>query len=208
MFLRCTQRWKDGKPHRYWSMVENRRASTGQVVQRQVLYLGEIQDSQKAGWCQSIEVLEASSGPWRPVALFPEDRAAPELAHEVVHIRLEQLQVQRPRQWGGCWLSIELWQPLQLDEFWRERLRVSREGTDWLEILQILVIYRFLSPGSEWRLHREWYTRSAIGELLGRSGEALAVQPLYRCLDKLLVHKQALFGFLTERWRDLFHGGL
>jgi hypothetical protein len=207
MFLRCTQRWKDGKQHRYWSIVENRRAADGRVVQRQVLYLGEINDSQKAAWCQSIEVLESSSGQWRQVALFPEDREAPELAHEVVHIRLDQLQVQRPRQWGGCWLSCELWRQLQLDEFWRERLPISREGTDWLEILKILVIYRFLSPGSEWRLHREWYARSAIGDLLGRSGEALALQPLYRCLDKLVVHKKALFGFLTERWRDLFHVG-
>ena len=207
MFLRCTQRWKDGKQHGYWSLVENRRAADGRVVQRQVLYLGEINDSQQAAWCQSIEVLESSSGRWQQVALFPEDREAPELAHEVVHIRLDQLQVQRPRQWGGCWLSCELWQQLQLDEFWRERLPISREGTDWLEILKILVIYRFLSPGSEWRLHREWYARSAIGDLLGRSGEALALQPLYRCLDKLLVHKKALFGFLTERWRDLFHVG-
>lgn len=207
MFLRCTQRWKDGKAHRYWSIVENRRAADRRVVQRQVLYLGEINDSQKAAWCQSIEVLEASSGHWRQVALFPADRDAPELAHEVVHIRLDQLRVQRPRQWGGCWLSFELWQQLQLDEFWRKRLAVSREGTDWLEILKILVIYRFLSPGSEWRLHREWYGRSAMGDLLGRSGEAIALQSLYRCLDKLLVHKKALFAFLTERWRDLFHVG-
>ena len=177
MFLRCTQRWKDGKAHRYWSIVENRRATDRRVVQRQVLYLGEINDSQKAAWCQSIAVLEASSGQWRQVALFPEDREAPELAQEVVHIRLDQLRVQRPRQWGGCWLSFELWRQLQLDEFWRERLPVSREGTDWLENLKILVIYRLLSPGSEWRLHRESYARSAIGDLLGRSGEPSLCSP-------------------------------
>ena len=207
MFLRCTPRWKDGKQHRYWSIVENQRAADGRVVQRQVLYLGEINDSQKAAWCQSIEVLECSSGQWRQVALFPEDREAPELAHEVVHIRLDQLQVQRPRQWGGCWLSAELWQQLRLAEFWCERLPMSREGTDWLEILKILVCYRLIDPGSEWRLHRDWYARSALGDLLGRSGEAIALQSLYRCLDKLLAHKQALFSFLTERWRDLFHIG-
>jgi transposase len=207
MFLRCTGRWKDGKQHRYWSIVESQRAADGRVVQRQVLYLGEINDSQKAAWCQSIEVLECSSGQWRQVALFPEDREAPELAHEVVHIRLDQLQVQRPRQWGGCWLSGELWQQLRLDEFWRERLPMSREGTDWLEILKILVCYRLIDPGSEWRLHRDWYGRSAMGDLLGRSGEAIALQSLYRCLDKLLAHKQALFSFLSERWRDLFHVG-
>lgn len=204
MFLRCTRRVKDGKEHRYWSIVENRRGSSRRVVQRQVLYLGEINDSQKAAWCRCIEVFEAPQGGWRQVVLFPEDRAAPELAHEAVHVRLKELQVERPRQWGGCWLCGELWQQLRLDEFWRERLGVSREGTDWLEVLKTLVSYRLISPGSEWRLHREWYQRSAMGDLLGRSGEAIELQSLYRCQDKLLAHKADLFSFLRERWQDLF----
>jgi transposase len=207
MFLRSTQRLKDGKPHRYWSIVENRRGADRRVIQRQVLYLGEINDSQKAAWCRSIEVFEAASGQGRQVALFPEDRKAPELAQEVVHLRLDQLQVKRPRQWGACWLACELWQQLKLEEFWRERLWPSREGTDWLEILKILVSYRLIDPGSEWRLHREWYPRSAMGDLLGRSGEAIELHSLYRCLDKVLAHKQSLFRFLTEQWRDLFQAG-
>jgi transposase len=207
MFLRYTQRIKDGKEHRYWSIVENRRGANGRVIQRQVLYLGEINDSQKAAWCRSIEVFESGSGQSRQVALFPEDREAPELEQEIVHIRLNQLQVKRPRQWGGCWLACELWQQLRLDEFWREKLRPSREGTDWLDILKTLVSYRLIDPGSEWRLHREWYHRSAMGDLLGRTGEAIELHSLYRCLDKLLEHKQGLFSFLTERWRDLFQAG-
>jgi hypothetical protein len=205
MFLRCTRRIKDGKQHRYWSIVENRRCASGRVAQRQVLYLGEINDSQKAAWCRCIEVFEAPAGEWRQVVLFPEDRAAPELAHEAVHVRLDELEVERPRQWGGCWLCGELWQQLKLDEFWRERLGVSREGTDWLDVLKTLVSYRLISPGSEWRLHREWYQRSAMGDLLGRSGEAIELQSLYRCQDKLLAHQAALFSFLRERWQDLFH---
>lgn len=204
MFLRCTRRVKDGKEHRYWSIVENRRGSSRRVVQRQVLYLGEINDSQKAAWCRCIEVFEAPQGGWHQVVLFPEDRAAPELAHEAVHVRLKELQVERARQWGGCWLCGELWQQLKLDEFWRERLGVSREGTDWLDVLKTLVNYRLISPGSEWRLHREWYQRSAMGDLLGRSGEAIELQSLYRCQDKLLAHKADLFSFLRERWQDLF----
>jgi transposase len=204
MFLRCTLRVKDGKEHRYWSIVENRRGSSRQVIQRQVLYLGEINDSQKAAWCRCIEVFEEPGGEWRQVALFPEDRAAPELAHEVVHVRLGELKVERPRQWGACWLSGELWQQLQLDDFWRERLGVSRGGTDWLEVLKTLVSYRLISPGSEWWLHREWYLRSAMADLLGRSGEAIELQSLYRCQDKLLVHKTDLFSYLNERWQDLF----
>src|SRR5438046_3637946 len=92
----------------YWSIVENRRGSSQRVVQRQVLYLGEINDSQKTAWCRCIEVFEEPRGEWHQVVLFPEDRQAPELAHEVVHVRLSELQVKRPRQWGACWLSGEL----------------------------------------------------------------------------------------------------
>jgi transposase len=204
MFLRCTVRVKDGKEHNYWSIVENRRGSSGQVIQRQVLYLGEINGSQKAAWCRCIEVFEESRGQSCQVALFPEDRPAPELAQEVVHVRLNELQVKRPRQWGACWLSGELWQQLQLDGFWRERLGVSREGTDWLDVLKTLVSYRLIDPGSEWRLHREWYLRSAMADLLGRSGEAIELQSLYRCQDKLLAHKSDLFSYLQRRWQDLF----
>src|SRR6266702_2491641 len=189
----------------YWSIVENRRGSSQRVVQRQVLYLGEINDSQKTAWCRCIEVFEEPRGEWHQVVLFPEDRQAPELAHEVVHVRLSELQVKRPRQWGACWLSGELRQQLQLDDFWRERLGVSREGTDWLDVLKTLVSYRLISPGSEWRLHREWYLHSAMADLLGRSGEAMELQSLYRCQDKLLAHKAALFSFLRERWQELFH---
>jgi len=207
MFLRYTQRKKDGKLHRYWSIVENRRGEGRRVLQRQVLYLGEINDSQKAAWCRSIEVFESGTGHWRQVALFPEDREAPELAHEVVHVRLDQLQLRRPRQWGACWLACELWQQLGLDDFWREKLRPSREGTDWLDVLKILVSYRLINPGSEWRLHREWFHRSAMRDLLGRTGDALELQSLYRCLDRLLEHKRGLFSFLTERWRNLFEAG-
>jgi len=207
MFLRYTQRKKDGKLHRYWSIVENHRGEGRRVVQRQVLYLGEINDSQEAAWCRSIEVFESGTGHWRQVALFPEDREAPELAHEVVHVCLDQLQLRRPRQWGACWLASELWRQLRLDDFWRERLRPSREGTDWLDVLKILVSYRLIDPGSEWRLHREWYHRSAMPDLLGRTGDTVELQSLYRCLDKLLEHKRDLFSFLTERWRDLFEAG-
>jgi len=207
MFLRSTPRKKNGKEHRYFSIAENRRGPGGRVIQRQVLYLGEINDSQKAAWCRSIEVFECDTGQCRQVALFPEDREAPELAHEVVHVRLDQLQVRRPRQWGGCWLACELWQQLRLDEFWRDRLAVSREGTDWLDVLKVLVTYRLVDPGSEWRLHRQWYDDSAMSDLLGRAGQSIELQSLYRCLDKLLAHREPLFRFLTERWRDLFHAG-
>ena len=204
VFLRCTRRVKDGKEHRYWSIVENRRGVSQRVVQRQVLYLGEINDSQKAAWCRCIEVFDEPGGQWHQVMLFSEDREAPDLAQEAVHVRLYELKVLRPRQWGACWLSSVLWEQLRLDDFWRGRLGVSREGTDWLDILKTLVSYRLISPGSEWRLHREWYLRSGMADLLGRQGEAIELQSLYRCQDKLLAHKQDLSSYLQKRWQDLF----
>ena len=107
MFLRAKKRYKDGKEHRYWSVVENRRLPNGKVNQRQVLYLGEINDSQKKGWCKAIEVLDAKNNRATQLALFPDDREAPELDCETVQIKLSDLSLQRPRQWGCCWLAGE-----------------------------------------------------------------------------------------------------
>ena len=168
MFLRATIRKKDGKDHTYYSVAENKRLSDGRVVQRHVLYLGEINSSQQLAWRKSIEVLdeERPHAP-RTIALFPEDRYESVVDDEdVVRLRLWQLRLERPRHWGGCWLAIELWRQLGLDAFWAARLPPSRKGTLWDEVLLILVVYRLLSPGSEWRLHREWYGRSALPDLL------------------------------------------
>jgi len=205
MFLRATTRKKDGKLHRYFSVVENTRVHDGRVVQRHVLYLGEINSTQELAWRKSIEVLdEAHEGP-RTLALFPEDRCEEMAADEsIVRLRLSQMRLERPRQWGGCWLALQLWRELELDEFWLERLLPSRKGTRWAEVLQILVVYRLLSPGSEWRLHREWYGRSALPDLLGLE-RVIDNHALYDCHDLLLEHKTALFDHLVGRWRDLFN---
>src|SRR5206468_4586610 len=116
MFLRCKVRRKDGKQHRYWSVVENTRTARGRVVQRHVLYLGEINDTQELAWRRSIEVLEEGAAQPRTLSLFPEDRGAGVLADaSIVHVKLSQLQLRRPRQWGACWLALLLWRELQLD---------------------------------------------------------------------------------------------
>lgn len=204
MFLRHKLRRKDGKEHRYWSIVENRRVSGGRTVQRHVLYLGEINDSQRAAWCQTIEAFDESGRDRKQIALFPEDRAAPALDCDVMHVRLDGLRLRRPRQWGGCWLACHLWAQLQLDDFWSPHLPPSREGTRWLNVLKTLVTYRLIDPGSEWRLHRHWYEHSAMGDLLGEDFALVQKDTLYRCLDKLLVHKSGLFSFLQQRWKTLF----
>ncbi len=204
MFLRHKIRRKDGKEHRYWSIVENRRVGGGRTVQRHVLYLGEINDSQRAAWCRTIEAFDEGGQHARPIALFPEDRAAPPLDCDVVHVRLSGMRLRRPRQWGACWLACHLWEQLQLDEFWAGRLAASREGTRWFNVLKTLVSYRLIDPGSEWRLHRQWYEQTALGDLLGEDFGLVSKDNLYRCLDKLLAHKTELFGFLQQRWKALF----
>lgn len=206
MFLRSTPRKKDGKEHRYWSIVENARVAGGRVVQRHVLYLGEINSSQEAAWRKGIEVFEDGAMAPRTLALFPEDRCAIESADaSIIRLRLSQLRLCRPRQWGACWLVLTLWRELGLDRFWSERLPCSRKGTRWDQVLFVLVAYRWISPGSEWRLHREWFDRTALPDLLGIDRTAADIHTLYECHDRLLEHKTALFDHLVGRWRDLFN---
>ena len=206
MFLRQTRRKKDGKTHVYWNIVENRRLDDGRVVQRQVLYLGEINSSQAAAWRKAIEVFDEASGEPRTLALFPEDRGAA-VADDAAAVRvcLSALTLRRPRQWGACWLAGLLWRELQLDRFWTERLLPSRKGTRWEQILQVLAAYRLIAPGSEWKLHRDWFGNSAMADLLGADFGLAEAHKLYACHDRLLAHKDALFSHLVGRWRDLFN---
>jgi hypothetical protein len=206
MFLRRTQRKKNGKTHSYWNIVENKRLDDGRVVQRHVLYLGEINSSQAAAWRKAIEVFDEDAGRARTLALFPEDRG--EIIGDdksVVQLRLSEMRLHRPRQWGACWLAGQLWQELQLDRFWADRLPPSRKATRWDQILQVLATYRLISPGSEWRLHREWFGNSAMADLLGADFGLAEEHKLYACHDLLLEHKEALFSHLVGRWRDLFN---
>jgi len=204
MYLKCNRRRKDGKEHCYWSIMENRRCAGGRVVQRPVLYLGEINDSQRKAWIRSIEVFDEDQEQQNKLALFASDRSIPESVADGIGVRLSEFALERPRQWGACWLFEQLWEQLGLREFWREKLGKSREGTDWEHVLEVLCAYRLIEPGSEWRLHRHWYAGSAMGDLLGEDDALAAKDTLYRCLDLLLAHKKALFNHLTKRWQDLF----
>lgn len=203
-FLHCHHRFKNGKDHCYWSIAEKVRVAHGRWVQRHILYLGEINDQQQAAWTKVTEVFDTTNRQMREVALFPEDRVIPTEVACGVQIRLSEFKLCRPRQWGGCWLALELWNQLRLNDFWNSLLKPSREGTPWYAILQTLVIYRLLDPGSEWRLHREWFNKSALADLLGEDYRLAEKDNLYRCLDKALPHRRALFQYLRRRWQDLF----
>jgi hypothetical protein len=205
MFLRAKTRKKDGKEHRTWSVVENRRVAGGRVVQRHVLYLGEINSSQQLAWRKSIQMIEDGQAAPRTYVLFPEDECEGVADESIVRLRLKSMRLRRPRQWGACWLALTLWQMLDLDVFWAERLAPTRKGTRWELVLFVLATYRLISPGSEWRLHRQWYASTALGDLLGTDDGVVEPHKLYRCHDLLLEHKRSLFTHLQGRWRDLFN---
>ena len=205
MFLRYTTRKKNGKEHRYYSLVENKRVAGGRIVQRHALYLGEINDSQQEAWRKTIEIFEEGKARPRTVALFPEERTPAVEDAQIVRIRLSQLSLHRPRQWGACWLACQLWEQLGLDQFWAQHLPASRKGTRWDWVLQVLVAYRLIDPGSEWRLYRHWFEHSAMADLLGADEELAEIHKLYECHERLLKHKRELFTHLTGRWKDLFN---
>jgi len=204
MFLRSNTRIKDGKPHRYYTVVESRRLQSGKVAQRQVLYLGEINDSQQAAWRKTLEVFDEVEQRITPLSLFPEDRPVPADAIDSVQVKLGEMKLERARPYGNCWLGCELWRQLQLDRFWSEKLPEGRESVAWPQVLELLVVNRLIEPGSEFRLHRHWFDHSAMDILLGQDFAVAEKDRLYRCLDRVLEHKQELFVHLQQRWKDLF----
>ncbi len=201
--LKVHRRKKDGKEHRYFSIVESRRVSRRRVVHRTVVYLGEINDSQQAAWRKTLEVFDEKQQDFATLSLFPDDR---EVAGDVdaLQVRLGEMQLERPRAFGSCWLGCELWRQLKLDEFWQSKLPEGREAVPWEKVLRLLVVNRLLAPGSEFQVHRQWFDQTAMADLLGADFAVAEKDRLYRCLDRLLEHKQELFQHLRERWQDLF----
>jgi transposase len=204
MFLRSNNRKKDGKDHRYFSIVENHRLASDKTVQRTVLYLGEINDQQQAAWRKTLSVFDEEQQEYANLSLFPDDREIPADAVDSLQVKVSGLELRRPRVFGSCWLGCELWGQLGLHEFWDSRLAGSREDVAWEKVLQLLVVNRLLDPGSEFRVHRQWYLSTAMDALLGTDFAVAEKDRLYRCLDRVLEHKQELFVWLRQKWADLF----
>ena len=177
-----------------------REAKTGCSEDLPLLYLGEINDSQERAWRKSIDVFDEGAAEPRTLWLFPEDRCEGLLSDtSIVRLRLSQARLCRPRQWGACWLALTLWRELQLDQFWA-RLPVSRKGTRWDAVLLVLTAYRLLAPGSEWCLHREWFERSALADLLlppdsGRLARVLLIRSVLARCKHCDLHR-------CKRWCD------
>ncbi len=204
MFLRSNNRKKDGKDHRYFSIVENHRLASSKTVQRTVLYLGEINDQQQAAWRKTLSVFDEEQQEYANLSLFPDDREIPADAVDSLQVKVSGLELRRPRVFGSCWLACELWRQLGLHEFWGSRLAGWRAEVAWEKVLQLLVVNRLLDPGSEFRVHRQWYLSTAMDALLGTNFAVAEKDRLYRCLDRVLDHKQELFLWLRQKWADLF----
>src|SRR3990172_4312156 len=144
MFLRSKRRYKNGKWHRYFSVVENRRLPGDRVVQRQVLYLGEINDSQEAAWRKTLDVFDERRRTTDQLSLFPEDREIPPDAVNALGLRMSELKLRRSRSFGDCWLALTLWRELGLDRFWSACLADEPGDVSWERVLAILAINRLV----------------------------------------------------------------
>ena len=204
MFLRNHLRKKNGKTHRYWSVVESRRLANGQSAQRHVLYLGEINDSQEAAWRKSIEVFDEDNRQTNQAALFPDDRPIPADEVNGLSLVMSDIRLLRPRSFGDCWLGCHLWRELGLDRFWQQQLGDERGTVPWEKVLQLLSVNRLCQPGSEFAVHRQWFLASAMDELLECDFAVAEKDRLYRCLDRVLAHKDALCQHLVVQWKTLF----
>ena len=206
MFIRANKRRKNGKPHTYYNVVENRRLADGRSVQRQVLYLGEINAQQEDSWRRALQVFDPVGNQTQTMSLFTAPEMIPSEQVNSLAVCLNQMTLRHPRSYGDCWLGCQLWQDLKLDEFWNKRLVADgRSGVSWEKVLALLVINRLIDPGSEFRLHRQWFDRSAMDELLEVDASAASKDRLYRCLDRILEHRSDLFQHLEQRWKDLFN---
>lgn len=204
MFLRCHKRKKNGKLHRYYSVVENKRIANGRVAQKTVLYLGEITSSQEKAWRRTLEVFDADQNkPVHKYLFATEDQTTCQDV-DAICVRLSQLKLSNPRAFGDCWLGCHIWDELQLDAFWQQRIDHYKSTLPFSKVLKLLVINRLIKPGSEFYVHQHWFDQTAMDVLLQCDFTVAQKNRLYQCLDKILPYKDELCKYLKERWGTLF----
>src|SRR6266550_668270 len=202
MFLRSNHRIKDGKDHTYWSLVETVRTPDG-PRQRTLCYLGELNGSAQARWLKTIEVFN-EQGEAEQLKLFPSHIEPPEDDPQVARVLLNQVRLERTRQFGACYLGLELWKRLELDHFFEEAIDEAPADVPWSRIAALLTINRLCAPGSELAVEQRWYPSTALDDLLGIEEGKINDTRLYRCLDQILPHKTKLERHLKERYGSLF----
>ena len=201
MFLRQHQRRKDGKEHSYWSLVETVRTADG-PRQRTLCYLGELNHSAHARWQKTVEVFN-EEGEYTQLRLFPAEVEAP-ADPDVARVLVKQVRVERTRRFGDCYLGLELWKRLQLDEFFAQRMDQDNADVPWSRVTAILAINRLCDPGSELAVEQSWYPSTALEDLLHIEKDKINDTRLYRCLDRLLPLKTKLEQHLKQRYGELF----
>lgn len=201
MFLRELRPKKDGKQHSYWSLVETARTPEG-PRQRTLCSLGELNTSAQARWQKTLQVFN-EQGESRPLRLFPSQVEPPENDPNVAPVLLNKVRVERARQFGNCFLGLELWQRLGLDAFWERWLDHERAEVPWSRVAAVLAIHRLCAPGSELAIEERWYAATALDDLLRIPAGSVHDTRLYRCLDRLVPHKTKLERHLRERYGEL-----
>lgn len=202
MFLRAHARSKDGKPHTYWSLVETVRAPEG-PRQKTLCYLGELNSSAQARWLKTVEVFN-EQGEAHQLKLFPSDAETPADDPQVARVLLNRVRLERTRQFGACWLGLELWKQLELDRFFEAALDHEPADVPWSRVAALLAVNRLCAPGSELAIEQRWYPSTALDDLLGIAEGKINDTRLYRCLDRILPHKTKLERHLKERYGELF----
>src|SRR3982074_3103711 len=202
MFLRAHQRTKDGKDHTYWSLVETVRTADG-PRQKTLCYLGELNSSAQARWAKTIEVFN-DEGEAQQLKLFPSHVEPPADDPQVARVLLNRVRLERTRQFGACYLGLELWKRLELDRFFEQTVDEHEADVPWSRVAAVLAINRLCAPGSELAIEERWYPSTALDDLLGIEEGKINDTRLYRCLDQILPHKTKLEGHLKERYGSLF----
>jgi transposase len=202
MFLRRNRRTKDGKDHSYWSLVETVRTPNG-PRQRTLCYLGELNSSAQARWLKTIEGFN-EQGEAQQLKLFPSQVEPPADDPQVARVLLNKVRLERTRQFGSCWLGLELWKRLGLDRFFEAAVDKEDADVPWSRVAAVLAINRLCAPSSEFAIEQRWYPSTALDDLLGIEEGKINDSRLYRCLDRILPHKTKLERHLKQRYGELF----
>jgi transposase len=202
MFLRPNHRDKDGKDHTYWSLVETVRTPDG-PRQKTLCYLGELNSSTQSRWLRTVEVFN-EQGEAQQLKLFPAHVEPPPDDPAVARVLLNQVRLERTRQFGACFLGLELWKQLELDRFFEQAIDDDPADVPWSRVAALLAINRLCAPGSELAVEQRWYPSTAMDDLLAIEEGKINDTRLYRCLDRILPHKTKLERHLKDRYGALF----
>lgn len=203
MYLKANRRFKDGKQHIYYTLNESLRVNRSRVIQRCVLHLGELNTTQVDRWQRTIETIQ-EDGQRHQLRLFTDREGQAPEADDVAEVILSSLVLRRPRQFGAAWVGCKLWEELGLRSFWEQALGEEAGQVSWSKVVELLAVNRLCAPGSELSVHEKWYPQTAMDLLLDCTDEVAERNRLYRCLDRMLPHKEALEQHLAQRWKDLF----